>query len=140
MCHKGTRIGRTKAIDRALKASKNVALPMTMRARPNQRNIETCSRRAIRLAAASSGTKSTGEAAENPSDRGSALTTDKVFSRLAASRPFYETGAGFVSDVAPARATSARLLSAITFGHSIGVRWRTFGKTDSVAFGIARCI
>src|ERR1700739_1607220 len=54
MCQSGTRIGSTKAIDNALKASKKVALPMTMRARTNQRDVGIASMRAIRAAAASS--------------------------------------------------------------------------------------
>src|SRR5271169_6466360 len=78
ICQSGTRIGRTKAIDRALNASKNVALPITTRARMNQREVGTCSMRAIKAAAASSEENGSldGETAE-ASERDSALTTDK---------------------------------------------------------------
>src|ERR1700676_1225234 len=78
MCHSGTRIGRTKAIDNALNASKNVALPMTTRARTNQRDVGTCSMRAIKAAAASSDAKGcAGDGPAGASDHGSALATDK---------------------------------------------------------------
>ena len=79
MCHSGTRIGRTKAIDSALNASKNVALPMTMRARTNQRDVGTRSMRAIKAAAASSDANGgAGDETAGASDRDPALTTDKV--------------------------------------------------------------
>ena len=79
MCHSGTRIGSTKAIDSALNASKNVALPITTRARTYQRDVGTCSIRTIREVAASSDAD---EETVGASDRGSALATDKGFSRL----------------------------------------------------------
>src|ERR1700761_2383782 len=83
ICHSGTRIGSTKAIDSALNASKNVALPMTIRAWTYQRDVGTCSIRTIREAAASSGAKGgADEGTAGASDHGSALATDKVFSRL----------------------------------------------------------
>ena len=47
MCHSRTSTGRTNASDSASKASKNVALPTTMRARRCQREKGTLSRRAI---------------------------------------------------------------------------------------------
>src|ERR1700722_3464242 len=79
MCHSGTRIGSTKAIDSALNASKKVALPMTIRATTYQRDVGTCSIRAIRAAAASSEANSAGEGTAGASDHGSALATDKGF-------------------------------------------------------------
>src|ERR1700719_693861 len=91
MCHSGTRIGRTKAIDSALNASKNVALPMTTRARTNQPDIGNCSMRVSKLAAASSEANGCAgdETAEAP-DAGSALATDK------GSLPFVGLSARFV--------------------------------------------
>src|ERR1700692_3065890 len=77
MCHNGTRIGRTKAIESALNASKNVALPMTTRATTYQRDVGTCSIRAIRAAAASSDANGADEGTAGASDHGSALTTEK---------------------------------------------------------------
>src|ERR1700691_3965814 len=76
MCHSGTRIGSTKAIDNALNASKNVALPITTRARTYQRDVGTCSIRTIREAAASSDAE---EETAGASDHGSALADDKGF-------------------------------------------------------------
>src|ERR1700674_2805097 len=51
MCHSRMRVGSANARDNALKASKNVALPMTMRALACHRENGTCSIRASRLAA-----------------------------------------------------------------------------------------
>src|SRR5579859_5175242 len=83
MCQSGTRIGSTKAIDSALKASKKVALPITIRAVTNQREVGTCSMRAIRPAEARSVSKSDGdEETPEASDRDVALTTDKASSAL----------------------------------------------------------
>src|ERR1700728_194366 len=80
MCQSGTRIGSTKAIDNALNASKNVALPITMRARTYQRDVGTCSMRAIKAVAASScANDGADEGTAGASDRGSALATDKGF-------------------------------------------------------------
>src|ERR1700690_2716364 len=83
MCQSGTRIGRTKAIESALKASKKVALPITIRATTNLRDVGTCSIRAIRSAEACSVSKA-GTDGETPeaSDRDVALTTDKPPSTL----------------------------------------------------------
>src|ERR1700721_2220777 len=78
ICHSGTRIGSTKAIDSALNASKNVALPMTIRATTYQRDVGTCSIRTIRVAAASSEANDA-EGTAGASDHGSALATDKGF-------------------------------------------------------------
>src|SRR5580700_11019407 len=77
MCHSGTRIGKTNAIDSALNASKNVALPMTTRARTNQPDVGTCSMRAIRAAATSDANGGAGDETAGASDRDPALTTDK---------------------------------------------------------------
>src|SRR6202047_4058071 len=78
MCHSGTRIGRTKAVDSALNASKNVALPMTTRARTNQPDIGNCSMRASKLAAASSEANGcAGDGTAEAPDKGSAWATDK---------------------------------------------------------------
>src|SRR3984957_4624801 len=83
ICQSGTRIGRTKAIDSALKASKKVALPITMRATTNQRDVGTCSIRAIRSAEACSASKAGAEReTSSTSDGDVALTTDKASSAL----------------------------------------------------------
>src|ERR1700721_487409 len=83
MCQSGTRIGRTKAIDSALKASKKVALPMTIRARANHRDVGTCSIRAISwLAAASASKADEDNEAAAVSEHGVALASDTSFSRL----------------------------------------------------------
>src|SRR5271168_4968753 len=74
ICQSGTRIGNTKAIDSALKASKKVALPITTRARTNQRDVGTCSMRVIRAAAASS--DAMGDETAGASDRDSVSMTD----------------------------------------------------------------
>src|SRR5437773_12096357 len=54
MCHKRMRTGSAKASDRASKASKNVALPMMMRAFACHRENGTLSMREIRAAASMS--------------------------------------------------------------------------------------
>src|SRR6516162_3484376 len=78
MCQSGTRIGKTKAIDSALKASKNVALPITTRAMTNQRDLGICSMRASKAAAAcSDGNDGVGDNPAGASEHCSALTTDK---------------------------------------------------------------
>src|ERR1700733_9449301 len=82
MCQSGTRIGRTKAIDSALKASKKVALPITIRATTNQRDVGTCSIRAIRPADACSVSKAGEDETSGASDLDVALTTDKASSAL----------------------------------------------------------
>src|SRR5579859_2235623 len=82
MCQSGTRIGRTKAIDSALKASKKVALPITTRAWTNQPDVGTCSMRAIRCAETCSA--SSVDEDEVASGRDVALTTDKFSPALPA--------------------------------------------------------
>src|SRR5271156_1117748 len=82
MCQSGTRIGSTKAIDSALKASKKVALPITIRATTNQRDVGTCSIRAIRSAEACSVSKAGDDETSAASDCDVALTTDKASSAL----------------------------------------------------------
>src|SRR3984885_1812008 len=82
MCHSGTRIGRTKAIESALKASKKVALPITIRATTNQLDVGTCSIRAIRSAEVRSVSKAGEDETSEASDRDVALTTDKASSAL----------------------------------------------------------
>ncbi len=78
MCQSGTRIGKTNAIDSALNASKNVALPITTRARTNQRDVGICSMRVISAAAASpEASGGAGDETAGASDRDPALTTDK---------------------------------------------------------------
>src|SRR3974390_770284 len=77
MCQSGTRIGSTNAIDKALNASKKVALPITIRARTNQREVGTRSRRAIRSADARSESKPvTDEEPVEASGRDAELTID----------------------------------------------------------------
>ena len=44
---------------------------------------------------------------------------------------------GGLDQISRVRSISARIFSAITAGHSIGVRWRTFFNTDKVASGMA---
>src|SRR4030095_15410153 len=56
MPQRRTRTGSTKASESASKASKNVALPMTRRARRCQRESGIASRRAMRSPCATSGT------------------------------------------------------------------------------------
>src|ERR1700691_1264326 len=138
MCQSGTRIGRTKAIESALKASKKVALPITIRATTNLRDVGTCSIRAIRSAEACSVSKA-GEDEETPeaSDRDVALTTDKASSALLFFGPLQAAHYSETNQIPGARATNSRIFSAITAGHSIGVKWRTFGNTESVAPGTA---
>src|SRR5260370_35405378 len=79
ICHSGHRFGRRKAIESALNASQNVALPMTVRATTYQRDVGTCSIRTIRAAAASSDANGAEEGTAGASDHGSALATDKGF-------------------------------------------------------------
>src|ERR1700761_2022436 len=118
MCHSGARIGRTKAIDSALKASKKVALPITTRAMTNHRDVGTCSIRAIRwLAAASASKADEDEELTRGSERGAVLASGT-----------FRSCTGYTCS------TNARIFSAINSGHSIGVRWRTPGNTESVAF------
>src|SRR5580692_879244 len=133
ICHSGTRIGSTKAIDSALNASKNVALPMMTRARTYQRDVGTCSIRMIREVAASSGAN---EETAGASDRGSALATDKGFlpfcsifrsdpiGQYASHASWPDThltlGAPDIRLVSNSRFISIRISFAITAGHSIG--------------------
>src|ERR1700727_2773634 len=126
MCQSGTRIGRTKAIDSALKASKKVALPITTRARTNQRDVGTCFIRAIRTAAASSALKAGEDEETAPPDCGPALTADKGSLR-SFSRPLQQPARRLhrLDQILRKRATSSRIFSAITAGHSTGVIWRT---------------
>src|SRR6266853_4321943 len=51
MCHSRIRVGSANASDKALNASKNVALPITIRAFMCHRENGTCSIRVSRLAA-----------------------------------------------------------------------------------------
>src|ERR1700732_2150279 len=80
MCQRGTRTGGTRAIESALNASKNVALPMTTRARTNQRDVDSCSMRSIKAAAASSATNGdAGDGTMEASGSDSALAMVKGF-------------------------------------------------------------
>src|SRR4029077_16600129 len=134
-------IGRTKAIDSALNASKKVALPITTRARTNKRDVGTCSMRVIRAAAGSSGEKG-GKEMAGASVRDPALTTDKGSLPLfwlyppalstCMRRQDNPRAGGWLDQISLTRSISARIFSAINAGHSIGVKWRTFGRIESV--------
>ena len=82
MCHSGTRIGRTKAIESALKASKKVALPITIRATTNQLDVGTCSIRAIRSAEVCSVSKAGEDETSAIGELGEAIGRVDVFAEI----------------------------------------------------------
>ena len=122
MCQSGTRIGRTKAIESALKASKKVALHITIRATTNQLDVGTCSIRAIRSAEVCSVSKAGEDETSEASDRDVALTTDKASSALLFFGPFQAAHYSETHQISGVYAKSSRIFSAITAGHSTGVK------------------